>query len=100
MSKLVFPSVAAAGLPYRGFVSEVRTWLQRIASWTEKNGPESKTEIARQLAVLSALVGTGSPSTALVTNNVEVLMPVATGTYVNGYTFTVANGVITGIVAS
>ena len=37
---------------------------------------------------------------AVVSSTVKVTMPVATGTYVNGYTFTVVNGVITAAVAS
>lgn len=41
------------------------------------------------------------PSTvAAVTNAVKQTLPAITGTYTNGYTFTVTNGVITAIVAS
>lgn len=36
----------------------------------------------------------------IVKSTVKVVMPAITGSYVNGYTFTVANGVITGGVAS
>ena len=42
------------------------------------------------------------PSSAIypVFTGTKIIMPQATGTYVNGYTFTVAGGVITAIVAS
>lgn len=89
MSRLIFPSVLPASIPYRGFVSEVRTWLQRIASWVEKNGPESSTEIGRQVAVLTAIVGTGSATQALVSNG-AALPQVSDGT-------NAANGRVTAV---
>lgn len=48
-----------------------------------------------------ALSGIALPATiAAVTSTVKVLGPAPTGTWTNGYTFTVAGGVITGIVLS
>lgn len=57
MSKLVFQSVGVANVPYRGFISEVRTWFQRIASWAEKNGPESAAAMLIQLGTLVSALG-------------------------------------------
>lgn len=99
MSKLVFPSILPASIPYRGFVSEARTWFQRIASWAEKNGPESRAELARQIAPLTAVVGVPS-NQIVVTSGVEFAGPAISGTYVNGYTLTIVGGVVTAIVAS
>lgn len=99
MAKLVFPSV---GAPYRGFVGEVRGWLSRIASYAEKQ-PGAKAAINTQLAVLLANTGyvpTIPSNQKLITTAVKVTAPAATGTYVDGYTFTIVGGNITAIVAS
>lgn len=49
MAKLVFPTV---GPPYRGFVGEVRGWLQRIASYGEKD-PGSVSVLRAQINSLA-----------------------------------------------
>lgn len=84
MSKLVFP---AAGAPYRGFIGEVRGWLQRIGSFYEKS-TGSKADLVAQLNVLvKALGGTQ----AIVTSGTVIT---ATGTGTTA-TITVAAGVVT-----
>lgn len=129
MAKLVFPG---AGSPYRGFVGEVRGWLNRIASFAEKS-PGAVATLVAQLNVLATKLGsqvvtagnmalrnyTGAAYTpartvALQTDGTvrlsatelplisgtKVLMPAASGSYVNGYTFTIVNGAVTAVVAS
>lgn len=135
MSRLVFPSV---GAPYRGFVGEIRGWLQRMASYLDRS-PGAATAIISQVQTFANAVGasinatnvalslrnyTGAaytpartvtfkafpgstpdqvwlPSTALpLISGTKVTAPAITGTYVNGYTFTIVNGAITAIVAS
>lgn len=99
MAKLVFPSVAA---PYRGFVGEVRGWFSRIASYTEKS-PASAAVINTQLQTLATKTGFQSaiPSTSKkIDTGVKVLAPAITGSYTNGYTFTIVGGNVTAIVAS
>lgn len=99
MAKLVFPSVKS---PYRGFMGEVRGWLNRIASYVD-NSPGAKVEVAKQLEPLLTYVGyvpTIPGNQKLITSTVKVTAPAVTGTYVNGYTFTITNGNITAIVAS
>lgn len=135
MSKLVFPG---AGAPYRGFIGEVRGWLQRIGSYHDKS-PASATALRAQLQVLVNKLGgslnannavlavrnylgaaytpartavfkaqpgstpdqvwLGSTELPLISGT-KVTGPAVTGTYVNGYTFTIVNGAITAIVAS
>lgn len=99
MAKLAFPSVSA---PYRGFAGEIRGWFNRIASFAEKS-PAAKAVINSQLAVLATNLGyvQAIPGTQkLLTTAVKVNAPAVTGTYVNGYTFTISGGNITAIVAS
>lgn len=99
MAKLVFPGV---GAPYRGFVGEVRGWLNRIASFVE-NSPGAATPINAQLAVLldeTGYVPTVPGNQKLLTTAVKVLAPATTGSYVDGYTFTIVDGEITAVVAS
>ena len=99
MAKLVFPSVNA---PYRGFVGEVRGWFNRIASFAEKS-PDAKAVINTQLGVLATDLGFVQPiatNQRTLTSGVKVTAPAITGTYVNGYTFTIVGGNITAIVAS
>lgn len=47
--------------------------------------------------VTSAIIPTTSK---IIKSTVKVIMPAATGSYVNGYTFTIVNGAITAAVAS
>ena len=54
MSKIVFPG---AGAPYRGFVGEVRGWLQRIGSFAEKAPGSIPTLIAQVNAFTFAALG-------------------------------------------
>lgn len=99
MAKLVFPSVKA---PYRGFVGEVRGWFNRIASYVEKS-PAANAEVNKQIVPLLNKLGyvpTIPGNQRLITSAVKVTAPATTGTYVDGYTFTIANGVITAVVAS
>jgi len=99
MAKLTFPGV---GAPYRGFIGEVRGWLNRIASFAE-NSPGSVTALNAQLAVLATKLGYVHPAAAnqkLITTAVKFSGPAITGSYVDGYTFTIVDGVITAITAS
>lgn len=101
MSKLAFPSITVRG--FRGFISQVRTQFQMMASWVEKNDPSAAAELNAQMQTLAAATGfvQNQPGTKLlISSGVKVTGPAITGSYVNGYTFTIANGVITGIVAS
>jgi len=130
MAKLVFPRVAA---PYRGFVGEVRGWMNRIATWSDRVDATGKALMVQQLLPLAVKLGgyiftlgavsirdylgvaynpvrTGTLqadgtirlfSTDLpLRSGTKVLMPAATGSYTNGYTFTIVNGAITAVVAS
>lgn len=57
MSKLLFPS---AGKPYRGFVSEVRTWFQMISSFVTRN-PGSASDINEHIGALALATGYRTP---------------------------------------
>lgn len=97
---IVYPSVSNPA--YKGIVSEMRTHLNILARRVLKS-PGSLIDIRNQLSAFMANVGITPllpANQAIVTSTVKVIMPAATGTWVNGYTFTVANGVITGAVAS
>jgi hypothetical protein len=101
MAKLVFPSVNA---PYRGFVGEVRGWLNRTASWLEKS-PGGKATLESQIKAFvtqtDLTVTDPLPSTQkIIVSGTKVTAPEITGTYVDGYTFTIVDGTITAIVAS
>ncbi len=99
MAKLVFPGV---GAPYRGFIGELRGWFQRIASYVERS-PGAAAAINSQIGVLAGKTGyvTPIPSTSKrIDSGAKVAGPAVTGTYTNGYTFTIVNGNITAIVAS
>lgn len=60
MAKLVFPSV---GAPYRGFVGEVRGWLSRIASYSERQAGAIPSLVA-QINVLAVKLGSAVVTTA------------------------------------
>ena len=88
MTKLVFPG---AGKPYRGFISEMRTWFQVIASHARQS-PTAKATINEQLAVLAAATGYEPPlpdGTGTVTNNDVYSVP-------DGETSIVIRAVVTG----
>lgn len=87
---------------YNGLVSEIRTHLNILARRINAS-PGALIEARNQLSSFMANIGITPllpANQAVVTSTVKVTMPAATGTYVDGYTFTVANGVITGAVAS
>lgn len=63
MAKLVFPSVPA---PYRGFVGEVRGWLSRIASYSERS-TGSVSVLITQLQTLANKLGASiNPTNAVI----------------------------------
>jgi hypothetical protein len=100
MSKLSFTSVVNKA--YSGTISEARTFFQRLASWVERD-PTAATDLNNQLQALTAATGfvQNQPGTKLlVTSGVKITAPAITGSYVNGYTLTIAGGVVTAIVAS
>lgn len=61
------------------------------------NGPTADAAIGAAVASVAGLVGAGT--SAVVTTAVKVVAPVS-GAFVNGFTATVVNGVITAIVLS
>lgn len=83
MAKLVFPSVKA---PYRGFAGEVRGWLNRIASYTDRS-PDAKAVLAAQIKALSQVgIDLNTPLTAtqaIVTNAQKITGVTGTGTVAN-----------------
>jgi hypothetical protein len=69
------------------------------------HSPGAKVDVQNTIKTFAAAAGlnvnTTPPTTdAVIHSGVKVIMPVATGTYVNGYTFTVVAGAITAAVAS
>lgn len=101
MSKIVWPSITVRA--FRGVMSEARTTFQKLASWAEDNDPTAAAELNAQLQALTSATGfvqTQPGTKLLVTSGVKVLGPAITGSYVNGYTLTIAGGVVTAIVAS
>ena len=100
MAKTNYPSVINAA--YKGLVSEARTVMNRLAGRINRS-PGAAAEISPQIAAFMAANGvpiTIPGTQRLITSGVKVTAPAITGTYVNGYTLTIANGVITAIVAS
>lgn len=88
MTKITFPG---AGKPYRGFISELRTWFQIVASFVSRN-PGSATEINAQIGALAAATGYTTPipdDQALVTD----AQTAVDGDYT--VTFNVTDGVLT-----
>lgn len=57
MSKLVFPGV---GKPYRGFISEVRTWFQLVSSFATRN-PGAIGDINSSIHALALATGYQTP---------------------------------------
>lgn len=100
MAKLVFPSV---GAPYRGFVGEVRGWLNRIASYNERQ-PASTANLVNTLRPLLNKLGVTFTSDLPATSKVVANGSTQTGVTMTGTagagktaTFTVAGGQITAI---
>lgn len=91
MAKLVFPSVNA---PYRGFMGEVRGWLNRTASWLEKS-PGGKATLEAQVKAFGEQTGldlnTPLPATSAVVSNGDTL---TTTSPAGTVTLTVADGVV------
>jgi hypothetical protein len=79
MAKLVFPS---ANAPYRGFVGEVRGWLNRIASYVQ-NSPQAAPILSEHI---SALISQTS---------LTVVLPDGVGVVADGQTFPVEGGTVT-----
>lgn len=97
---IVFPSVVDPS--YKGLVSEIRTHLNILARRILRS-PGAVVDARNQISAFMANVGITPllpANQAIVTSTVKITMPAITGTYVNGYTFTVTNGVITAGVAS
>lgn len=122
MAKLTFAQV---GAPYRGAIGEFQFYMKRFASYLDKSAgaasdllktikayfdyagtvftvKDTSTQSATgTLAVNGAGLDVALPTTAkIIKSGVKVTMPQASGSYVNGYTFTVVNGAITAAVAS
>lgn len=101
MSKpIAYPSPIVPA--YKGLVSEMRTYLNILARML-RSRPGAKDDAAAQISARmnEFSISPSLPGTQrIVTSGVKVTAPAITGTYVNGYTFTIVGGVITGIVAS
>jgi hypothetical protein len=91
MAKLDFPNNISV---YRGFISGLQTYLQDIQRFAKRR-PGVSGEIVRHFTPLME-----DFNTKVVRSGVKFNGPAVTGTYVNGYTFTMSNGVITAIEAS
>ena len=100
MAKLTYGAITNKA--YSHNISEIRHWLQRIASFVAKS-PSATTEVNASLQPLVNVTGfvQSQPSNKLlVTSGVEFLAPAISGVYVNGYTLTIVGGVVTASVAS
>lgn len=89
---------------YRGMVSQMKQVLDRCIDKFHVS-PGFKAEVTQTLKEFAANQGlnldAALPSTQIkVSSGVKVTAPAITGTYVNGYTFTIVGGVVTAIVAS
>jgi hypothetical protein len=89
---------------YRAGISCLRQALDYVFDWL-MHSPGAKVDVQNTIKTFAAAAGlnvnaTAPATDAVVHSGVEVVMPQITGTYVNGYTFTVAGGVITSAVAS
>lgn len=63
--------------------------------------PDCDAALVAATADLTSLVGsTGVATQKVLSSGVKVTAPAITGSYVNGYTFTIVDGAITAIVAS
>lgn len=87
---------------YRGDVAELRHRLDRVYDAILEKKSGFKTVVAQTLREFQTQAGisTNLSTQVTLTSGTKVLAPAVTGTYVNGYTFTIVNGVITAIVAS
>lgn len=88
---------------YRGNLSSLRYGLDRVYSWLLQS-PKAKPDVVKDIKKFAAEAGLNLnviPTTSKqIDSGVKVTAPAITGTYVNGYTFTIVGGVITAIVAS
>lgn len=89
---------------YRGNIATMRYGLDRVYAWLYQS-PQAKPDVAQVIKQFAAEAGinvdAATPTTQVrINSGVKVTAPAITGTYVNGYTFTIAGGVITAIVAS
>jgi len=100
MAKLVFPGV---GAPYRGFIGEVRGWVNRIATYHDRQSGATANLVATLRPLMTKLGVTFTsdlPATSKVVANGSTQTGVTmTGTAGAGKTatFTVAGGAITAI---
>jgi hypothetical protein len=97
---IAWPSVSNTA--YKGMVSEIRTYLNILGRRLTR-APGANNDARNQISTFLAAYGITPllpANQAIVTSTVKVIMPAATGSYVNGYTFTVVGGVITAAVAS
>ena len=93
-----------SNVAYRGNLSRVRSALDKLFDWLLQS-PQAKADVEQTFKTFATAAGlnvdAATPSTQVrVNSGVKVLGPAITGSYVNGYTFTIVGGVITAIVAS
>lgn len=100
MARVKYPK--ALNQAYKGFISDLQQALSEVEDFLNRK-PKAVADI--QLTISTFLAQKGiTPlvpgNQRVLTSGVKVTAPAITGTYVNGYTFTIVNGAITGIVAS
>ena len=93
--RITFPSISAAGRASRLTITEARDIIRGWAAFA-RNSPKSAVSLLSQLEAWMKLQ---YPTRAPVYSTIKITVPI-TGTYTNGITFTVANGVITAGVLS
>ncbi|QIG73213.1 hypothetical protein [Rhizobium phage RHph_I40] len=95
--------VKPSKVAYRGNLSRIRAALDKLYDWLLQS-PQAKADVEQTFKTFATAAGLSLnqiPSTSVViASGVKVTAPAITGSYVDGYTFTIVNGVITGIVAS
>ncbi|AGC35623.1 hypothetical protein RHEph03_gp056 [Rhizobium phage RHEph03] len=88
---------------YAGDLSRMRAALDKLFDFVRRS-PQSKPDVVQTFKTFANATGIDLnqiPSTSVVVaSGVKVTAPAITGSYTNGYTFTIVGGVITAIVAS
>lgn len=100
MAKITFPSITTVA--NRGYVTTLRRLLTEWASYLAKS-PGAKPDVGTTVSAFmnqAGLTHTVNSNQLVVTSGVEFLGPAIGGSYVNGYTLTIVDGVVTAIVAS
>ncbi|QIG68452.1 hypothetical protein EVB62_050 [Rhizobium phage RHph_TM33] len=88
---------------YAGNLSRIRAALDKLYDWLLQS-PQAKADVEQTIKTFATSMNLSLnqiPTTSkVIDSGVKVTAPAITGSYVNGYTFTIVGGVITAIVAS